>query len=87
MTQSQDDFLRRVKATLDESSETLDSATLARLTAVRREALQRGQRRYRWLLPVGGAALASIVVVMLIISTPVLQIHKRSSKKKLASTI
>ena len=70
-----DDFLRQVKNSLDESVEQIEAATLTRLRAARRTAIEAGQasRQPAWLLPAGGLATVAVVTALavnLLISTP-----------------
>lgn len=60
-------FLDAAKRALDKAEKNLDAATLARLRAARRQALDEGRRsraRPAWLLPAGGLATAGVVLTV-----------------------
>ena len=64
-----DKFLNSAKRTLQQAEENLDSATITRLRAARRTAIEDGLRikssAWRaWLLPVGGMVTAGLVVIL-----------------------
>jgi hypothetical protein len=69
MTMEDDKFVRAARRILHEAEQNLDAATLARLRAARRQALDQGRRaRPGWLFPIGGlitAAVALAVAVLL----------------------
>lgn len=65
--EKEDKFLRDAKRVLDDAEKNLDAATLARLRAARRQALDEGRRsraRPAWLLPAGGLVTASVVLAV-----------------------
>ncbi len=64
-----DKFLNAAKHVLQQAEENLDPATIARLRAARRSAIEDGLRTKssawrNWLLPVGGMVTAGLVVAM-----------------------
>jgi len=64
------EFLKRVRAQLDQDARELDELTVARLRAARRQALDAGPRRMRW-LAAGGLAAATVAgLVALLLLTP-----------------
>lgn len=73
MTQQNEQFISRIKESLDESVESLDAATCSRLSNVRAAALQGQRRGTRWLLPAGGVAVATLAVALLFYITPLSQ--------------
>jgi hypothetical protein len=56
-------FLAASKAILDESIHELDGQVLARLRQARSRALEAKPRPFFWLLPAGGFAAASVVIL------------------------
>ena len=69
MPSDDDKFLNSAQRSLREAEENLDPATIARLRAARRNAIEQGLRSKSslwraWLLPVGGAVAAGLVVIM-----------------------
>lgn len=66
---SEEQFLQSAKRALDAAGENLDRATVARLRAARRTAIEqglpgRGKTRPGWLLPLGGFATAAIALAV-----------------------
>ena len=60
-------FLNAARRVLDEAEKNLDAATVARLRAARRQALDEGRRartRPAWLFPVGGLVTAGVVLAV-----------------------
>jgi hypothetical protein len=68
MTNGQDkELLHRIRRELDDSVESLDEETRARLTSVRHKVLAHGKRLgLRAWLPAGGLALASLLLIAVI---------------------
>ena len=71
MSQSEDKrekaFLGHVKRVLDESADALDEDTLRKLRIARKEAVARHSPRQTWWQPLaGGAAVASLAVVIVV---------------------
>ncbi|MDH3563185.1 MAG: hypothetical protein OEN49_07290, partial [Gammaproteobacteria bacterium] len=67
--ETEEKFLNRAKAVLDEAEKNLDASTVARLRAARRTVIEEGSRSLAklkpgWLLPVGGMAAAGIVLIV-----------------------
>ncbi|MDH3310302.1 MAG: hypothetical protein OEM95_06435 [Gammaproteobacteria bacterium] len=67
--ETEEKFLNRAKAVLDEAEKNLDASAVVRLRAARRKAIEEGSRslaklKPRWLLPVGGMAAAGIVLTV-----------------------
>ena len=68
MPTDDDKFLNSAKRALREAEENLDPATIARLRAARRTAIEDGLRAKSfawraWLLPVGGVVTAGLVAI------------------------
>jgi hypothetical protein len=64
MSEHDERFTRNLKKTLDAGAEQIDAATLARLRAVRREALHAGAPRpWRWALPAAGMATVAAIAL------------------------
>ncbi len=60
-------FLRAARRAFDEAEKNLDGATVARLRAARRQALDEGRRpraRPAWLFPVGGLVTAGVALAV-----------------------
>lgn len=60
-------FLNAARRALDAAEQNLDAATVARLRAARRQALDEGRRthtRPAWLFPVGGLVTAGVVLAV-----------------------
>jgi hypothetical protein len=60
-------FLNAARRVLDEAEKNLDAATVARLRAARRQALDQGRRpraRPAWLFPVGGLVTAGVALAV-----------------------
>ncbi len=69
MPTDDDKFLNAAKRALQEAEENLDPATITRLRVARRSAIADGLRAKSpawraWLLPIGGAVTAGLVVIM-----------------------
>jgi len=68
-----DEFLSRIRSTLDASAESLDELTVARLKAARRRALDDAPRRRTWLVAgsFGVATLAAALVAVVVLTPAV----------------
>lgn len=73
--QNSDAFIEKAKTTLDRSLDELDSQTLARLDAIRHQALTaKESRKHWWVRPgmawggMGGIAMASVVAMVWILN-------------------
>lgn len=65
--QTDDKFVSAARRMLDAAEKNLDAATVARLRAARRQALDEGRRartRPAWLFPVGGLVTAGVVLAV-----------------------
>ena len=65
-----DDFLQRVRSALDQSARELDELTVARLRAVRHQALEAPPRRRTglWITGLTAGAIAAGLVALLVIA-------------------
>ena len=69
------EFLTHIKSALDDGSNTLDSATRARLRAARAAAVTAGERPVRWAWPAGAMAITAALALSwsLWFAAPVMQ--------------
>ena len=73
MSRKNDELLNRIRNSLDQSAEELDSATRSRLAAARAQALEGSESKHSYWLPAGGFAMASLLAAALLIYNPVEQ--------------